>query len=139
MYATADGKESGGVFINANSVDRASAQKIGKGIDQRFAWMLPLSLAKTGARPEEVLEDLQENLINADGIIIMYGAVGPAWVAQQLRLYRKLAPRRKRPPRLLALVTAPPLPKPPISIGLPRLVTIEIDALPRVLEQTLLQ
>ena len=126
------------VFIDAGREDRASAEEIGKGMDERFAWAMPISFAGKGRAAEEVRQDLEESLIDADGIVIVYGVVPPSWVRSQLRLCQKLSPRRRRPLRLLALVLAPPLPKPPIPIGLPGLLTIEIDALLPVLEQRLL-
>jgi TIR domain len=114
------------IFINADTVDKASADAIRESLGDRFGWVMPLSLYDTDAKPDELQQDMEANLINSEGLFIVYGAARPAWVASQLQLYRKLAPRRKQSPRLLAVVKAPPEPKVPLSIGLPGLVTVEI-------------
>jgi hypothetical protein len=128
------------IFINADRVDRASAEMIGKLLgDRGVDWVLPLSSGGGNARPEELRRELEENLIECDGMIIVYGAAPPAWVQQQLRLYRKLAHRRKSPPRLLALVQAPPMPKASIPIRLPGLIKIDMEGVSEALDRALSQ
>jgi hypothetical protein len=125
------------VFINADTVDRVSADRIRDSLGDRFGWAMPLSLVVPDARPDELQEDMETNLINSEGLIIVYGAARPAWVTGQLQLYRKLAYRRKKSPRLLAVVNVPPEPKAPISIGLPGMMTIGIDHVAEALSSAL--
>ena len=120
------------IFINADPVDKASADAIKESLGDRFGWSMPLSLYDSEARPDELQQDMEANLINSEGMFIVYGAARPAWVTSQIQLYRKLAPRRQSSLRLLAVVQAPPAPKAPISIGLPGLLTIEIDRVSEV-------
>jgi hypothetical protein len=125
------------VFINADKVDKTSADVIKDSLGGRIGWALPLSLVDPNAKPEELQEDMETNLINSDGLVIVYGAVRPAWVTGQLQLYRKLASRRARNPRLLAVVNVPPEPKPPISLALPGMRTIGIDRIVEVVNSVL--
>jgi hypothetical protein len=125
------------VFINADKVDKTSADAIKNSLGGRFGWALPLSLVDASAKPEELQEDMETNLINSDGLVIVYGAVRPAWVTGQLQLYRKLASRRAKSPRLLAVVNAPPEPKAPISIALPGMMMVGIDRIAEVVNSVL--
>jgi hypothetical protein len=126
------------IFINADTVDRENADAIRDSIGGRFGWSLPLSLTDAEARPEELQRDMEENLINSEGMLIVYGAARPAWVTSQIQQYRKFAPRRNSHLRLLAVVKAPPPgQKAPISIGLPGLLTIEIDRVAEVANNVL--
>ena len=127
------------LFINADPVDRESVDRIRETIGDRIGWTMPLSFCDGKAPPEELQQDTESNLINSDGLVIVYGAVRPAWVTKQLQLYRKVAPRRAKSPRLLAVVEAPPEPKTPISIGLPGLLTIGMDRIGEVVNSALLQ
>jgi hypothetical protein len=120
------------IFINADPVDKASADAIKDSLGDRFGWSMPLSLYDSQARPEELQEDMESNLINSEGMFIVYGAARPAWVTSQIQLYRKLAPKRQSSLRLLAVVQAPPAPKAPIPVGLPGLLTIEIERVAEV-------
>jgi TIR domain len=125
------------IFINADTIDRASADAIKDCLGDRFGWSMPLSLYDGDAKPDELQENMESNLINSEGLFIVYGAVRPAWVTSQLQLYRKLAHRRKKGPRLLAVVEAPPGPKAPLPIGLPGLMTIGIDRVQEVINNVL--
>jgi hypothetical protein len=127
------------VFINADPVDRESADLIKNSLRDRVGWAMPLSLFDRTAQPEELQQDMETNLINSDGLMIVYGAARPAWVTNQLQLYRKLAPRRTKSPRLLAIIEAPPQPKAPISIGLPGLLTMNIGLVDDAISSAFLQ
>ncbi len=115
------------LFINADSVDKANADVIKDSLGGRFGWSMPLSLYDADATPEELQQDMEHNLINSEGMVVLYGAVRAAWVTGQLQLYRKLAPRRQKSLRLLAVVELPPAPKPRLPIGLPDLKMVGID------------
>lgn len=125
------------LFINADAADRANADAIKSLLGGRFGWAVPLALYDEDARPDELQADMEHNLINFEGMVIVYGAARPAWVSSQLQLYRKLAPRRQKTPRLLAIVEAPPAPKAPLPIFLPGLETVGIDRLAELVNSRL--
>jgi hypothetical protein len=133
------GDTSNVVFINADKVDKATADAIKDSLGDKVGWAMPLSLMVPDAKPDELQEDMESNLINSEGLIIVYGAVRPAWVTGQLQLYRKLASRRMKSPRLLAVVQAPPEPKSPISISLPGMRTIGVERVAEVVNNVLAQ
>jgi hypothetical protein len=118
-------------------VDKASADAIKESLGGRCGWTMPLSLVAADAKPDELQEDMESNLINSEGLVIVYGAARPAWVTGQLQLYRKLAARRAKSPRLLAVVNAPPEPKTPLPISLPGMLTIEIGRIAEVVNSVL--
>jgi hypothetical protein len=123
------------IFINADKVDADNANAIRDSLGERFGWSLPLALTDSDALPEELQKDMEENLINSEGMFIVYGAARPAWVNSQIQQYRKLAPRSSL--RLLAVVKAPPSGQKPLSIGLPGLLTIEIDRVAEIANRLL--
>jgi TIR domain len=125
------------LFINADTVDKPNVDAIKDSLGGRFGWAVPLSLYHDDAKPDELQHDMESNLIHSEGMVIVYGAVRPAWVAGQLQLYRKLAPRRQKSPRLLAVVEAPPGPKAPLPIFLPGMVTVGIDRIAEVVSRAL--
>jgi len=125
------------LFINADKVDKASADAIKDALGDSVGWTIPLSLADGDAKPDELQQDMESNLITSDGLVIVYGAARPAWVTSQLQLYRKLAPRRAKSPRLLAVVNAPPEPKTPLPIGLPGMMTLRIESVAEVVKRAL--
>ncbi len=125
------------VFINADKVDKATADAIRDSLGDKVGWAMPLSLVVTDAKPDELQEDMESNLINSEGLVIVYGAARPAWVTGQLQLYRKLASRRAKSPRLLAVVKAPPEPKAPISISLPGMMTIGVERIAEIVNSVL--
>ncbi len=62
------------------------------------------SPAPTSARRSRILQgssedvrlDLEENIVECDALVMVYGETTPVWVRGQLRLYPKLKHRRKR-------------------------------------------
>jgi hypothetical protein len=125
------------VFINADPIDRESADAIKERLGDHVGSAVPLSLYAGDVRAEELQADMERNLMESDGLLIVYGAARPAWVTGQLQLYRKFAPRRTRQLRFIAVVEAPPAPKAPISVRLPGMMTIDIDAVAQVVNSRL--
>lgn len=103
------------VFINAEKSDLNLAEQIKSYIGRYAAAFLPVNEGK----PEEIRRDTEENIVDCDGLLVVYGDGSAAWVRQQLRLYNKLAPQREKPIKLLALVEAPPDSKPEINVQIP--------------------
>jgi hypothetical protein len=52
-------------------------------------------------------EDIDENLINCDGLFLIFGEAPAHWVRAQLRRYIKVAGRRERTPRCKTILLAP--------------------------------
>jgi len=52
-------------------------------------------------------KDIDENFINCDGLLLVFGMAPADWVRGQLRRYFKLAPRRERAPRCKKILLAP--------------------------------
>jgi hypothetical protein len=121
------------IFINADPVDKSSADGIKDRLGDRVGWLMPLSLLHDGKanpedlKPEYLQQDMESNFIDADGLFFVYGAVTPSWVRNQLNQYRKLEHRRTAKPRFLAVVEEPLGKKSPLGINLPGLVTIGIN------------
>ena len=64
---------------------------------------------------EEVRLDLEENIVECDALVMVYGETTPVWVRGQLRLYSKLKHRRKQPLKALAHLFRPAGYRSPIS------------------------
>jgi CheY-like chemotaxis protein len=104
------------VFINADKEDADIAKILQAEFGRHhFAAVVPT----LDGMAEEVRADLEENIIECDALVLVYGHSTPVWVRGQLRLYNKLKARRTEPPRLLALYTGPPPTKPDIGFTFP--------------------
>ena len=75
--------------------------------------------------PEKVRKDLEENLKDCDGLVLIYGASEPSWVRDQLRQSRKILSQRQRALVALAIYLGPPEQKPELAIALPELMTLD--------------
>ena len=69
--------------------------------------------------------DLEENIVECDALVMVYGETTPVWVRGQLRLYSKLKHRRKQPLKTLAIYLGPPESKPDIGMDLPEVKRID--------------
>ena len=103
------------VFINAEKRDFNLAKRIQNHVETVAASALPLNAGSA----EEIRTDIEENMIDCDGLLIVYGDGSAAWVHQQLRLYNKFLPRRQKPIKLVAIIEAPPEDKPDIGVRIP--------------------
>lgn len=93
------------VFINADHSDLEYARKVrDEFVQNGFLASIPLD------RGEEM--DLQgylrENLIECDGLVMIYGNTSPIWATRSLRHFNKLRASRDAPPRLVAVLVGPP-------------------------------
>jgi hypothetical protein len=122
------------IFINANIVDRDIVDYIIKEHLARFrlAWRVPLWWYDEKASCEELDEDLRQNLIDADGIMVVYGQAPVAWVIGQLAQIKKNLSRRSTMPRFVVVVDAPP-PKPPLPIG-SGVMTITLEKISEIVD-----
>lgn len=113
------------VFIDADRDDR----DIAKALQAEFSrHKFPVAIAALDGPAEEVRADLEDNIVECDALVVVYGQTTPVWVRAQLRLYNKLKARRSEPPRVLALYTGPPTEKPDVGFALPEVREIDCRA-----------
>jgi len=111
------------IFINADADDLDLAQKLEKKFEKQMATVLPM---RTGAAAE-VRIDLEENYLDCDVVVFVYGSTSPSWVRGQMRLFNKVKGRRQKPPRAIAVLIAPPFDKPDIGMRYPGASEIVLD------------
>ena len=116
--------------VNLDYNGRDTADALCRYLKQRgISYALPITSKEAEKiKQEEFREDLEANLLECDGMIVVYGRVSNIWVRAQLRLFHKLAYRREKPARALAVVEWPPSPKDPVDVGLLNLKTIDCTA-----------
>jgi hypothetical protein len=108
------------VFLNSEASDRAFAAEIRAAIGDRVYWIEPLRIGSAA----EIRQDLEQNLMECDAVVLVYGAnLGRAHA--QLRQVQKLARLRDRPIRAILVIDAPPANKPELGFALPGMTVIE--------------
>lgn len=118
-------RPTGLVFINAEQNDLPLTDQLKQIITQNGGgYVLPLQAGD----PAAVRSDLEQNLLDCDKLMIVYGATTPTWVREQLRYARKVLPRRDHELQGLAVYHGPPPPKAPIGFELPAQLTIDGSA-----------
>ncbi len=75
---------------------------------------MPVQIGKSA----EIREDLEQNLLECDGVIVVYGETPVTWVREQLRQCRKILSMRERPLKALAVYVGPPEQKVPLDLRL---------------------
>ncbi len=109
------------VFLNADRVDHSLAEEVSRVVDKfGMGYAMPLREGD----PAEIRQDLEKNLIQCDGVIVVYGAVTANWARGQLRQCRKIMSRRERPLKALAVYEGPPEEKVPLDFKLPDMMVI---------------
>lgn len=109
------------IFLNAHNADDDLAQEIDKVLEK---YQLGCALPLRGGKPSERRKDLEGNLLDSDGVIVVYGKVTVAWAREQLRYCRKLNRKREEPLRAWAVYDGPPEDKENLGISFPDLHTI---------------
>jgi hypothetical protein len=108
--------QSGFVFIDADRKDLDVAKQIQNEFRRHnLSTMMPALDGPADA----VRADLEENLIDCDALVLVYGDTTPLWVRGQLRLFNKIKARRAAPPKILAIYTGPPEKLVDLGISLP--------------------
>jgi len=118
------------IFINCDATDVDKAQIIGEHLRGSYDWARPPYEGKKKTR--ELRQTIENNLIECDGLFIVQGE-NPAWVFDQLQLFRKLRQRRTKDARVLAVVQTSDHPVELRGIGLAGLRTIHIDEVATIL------
>jgi hypothetical protein len=119
------------IFINCDAVDIERADDIGQHLGGTVDWVRPLYEEKPKAK--ELQKRIESNLIDCDGLFIVFGLTRPGWVHDQVQLYRKLRPRRTKEPQVLAVVQAGPKPRELKGFGLAGLKIIGLSDIPDII------
>lgn len=110
------------VFINADGSDLALAKDLKRALaDANFSAAVPFLQGSA----EDIRLDLEENIVDCDALLMVYGQSPPVWVRGQLRLYAKLKHRRRAPLKALAIYLGPPEAKPDLGMDLPECQEID--------------
>ncbi len=110
------------IFINADGSDTKIAEDLRREFTSaHVSAAVPILQGSS----EDVRLDLEENIVECDALVMVYGEATPVWVRGQLRLYSKLKHRRKQPLKALAIYLGPPETKPDIGMDLPEIRRIE--------------
>jgi hypothetical protein len=111
------------VFVNADRDDLDVARQLAEVFAARGVecyWPI------FEGSPERVRQDLEDNLSECDGLVLIYGASEPAWIRDQLRQGRKILSQRERALAALAIYLGPPpQEKKEIAVALPDLLVLD--------------
>jgi len=106
------------VFVNMETADRPLAEKVCTVLDRHgIGYSLPID----SGDPAEIRADLKSNLLDSNGIIVIYGTSTAVWVRRQLMEGRKILSQRDRPLEAFAVFEGPPEQKCQIDLKLPNL------------------
>jgi hypothetical protein len=104
------------IFINADRSDIDLAENLRREFrSANLSAAIPMLQGST----EDVRLDLEENIVECDALLMIYGQANPVWVRGQLRLHSKLKHRRREPVKAFAICLAPPESKADIGMDLP--------------------
>ncbi len=112
------------VFVNADVGDQALADKVSAMVQDRgFALVRRLHEGS----PQELRLELEQNLLDCDGMLVIYGKTNGRWVGHQMRQVYRCFPQRAKALRALAVGMHPPPPPPksPIGVMLPNTRILE--------------
>jgi hypothetical protein len=112
------------VFINAQQEDTEIAKTLrGEFSKHKFPSILMTSTAKAADNRAK----LDENIVDCDALIVVYGQASPEWVERVWKHYFKVKYKRqdRGDPRVLAQYIGPPPEKDPLTIFVPDLHEID--------------
>jgi hypothetical protein len=93
------------VFVNMETSDRPLAEQVCSVLDRSgVGYSMPMQ----SEDPAKNRRDLEQNLLDCTGIIIIYGCSTVDWVRQQLLESRKILIRRESPIQAFAVFEGPP-------------------------------
>lgn len=93
------------VFIHADDPDLDYARQVRDEFAREgFYAAIPLQ----GGAQGDLQAYLRENLLDCDGLVMIYGNTTPVWATRNLRHFNKLRSRRSLPPKLVAILVGPP-------------------------------
>ncbi|MEM6891104.1 MAG: toll/interleukin-1 receptor domain-containing protein [Pseudomonadota bacterium] len=110
------------IFIGADRTDMPLAEELLQALSARG---LPVAVPIYEGTPEEIQEDLKENLIDSDSVIFVHGAAPTKWVRSFMRRLSRSLADRSEPPDCTAMVKAPPPKSEGINFAFPNLQVID--------------
>ena len=93
------------IFIGADRADMPLAEELLLALSKRG---LPVALPIYEGTPEEIQQDLEENLIDSDNVVFVHGDAPTTWVRGFLRRMGRSLAARQSPREYQALIKAPP-------------------------------
>jgi len=118
------------IFVNAGVEDIVQAEQLSQILGELNCMCLTPMVEGT---PEKIREDLEANLIECDGLIMLYGNISPDWVRSQFRNLPRLLPKRlkqdpPKPLKAIAICKGEPAGRPNPGVSFPGLKTIDLSA-----------
>jgi len=111
------------IFVNMESSDRPLAEKVCHELErQGVGYSRPLS----SGDPSDIRGDLEDHLLECNGLIVIYGSSTAVWVRRQLLKCRSMLSKRERPIQAFAILEGPPEEKSSIECMFPNLQLIDL-------------
>jgi len=108
------------VYVDTDPADRELALAIGQELSRAgIACYFPLD----AGTPEQIRKDVEANLRDCDGVLVVYGSSEIDSVRTRLRFDSKIVSQRESPPATLAIYEGPP----PDALKLKRLLASMMD------------
>jgi TIR domain len=104
------------IFINADRSDVDLAQTLMNEFQHRGCNAV-LPMEDGAASAKDVETDLEANLMDCKGLLLVYGNASLGWVRAQARRLFKLESRRQEPLRVKSILFGPPPRKPDIGVA----------------------
>lgn len=109
------------VFLNTNEHDRQLGKDLGELLKQKqIGFALPMAKGD----PVEIRQELEQWVLDCDGLIIVYGIATYQWARAQIMQCRKMLVKREQELKALAIFEGPPEEKDPLDIELPGMHTL---------------
>jgi len=112
------------VFVDSEKGDQALAKEVGTALASQGIscyWSL------NDGTIEEARKDLEANLLDCNGVVIVYGSGERTWVRERLRLGEKVLIRRANRP-VLAICQGPPPKKGDLNLAVPDIQFMDCSA-----------
>ncbi|MEM5493346.1 toll/interleukin-1 receptor domain-containing protein [Hoeflea sp. AS16] len=110
------------IFIGADRTDMPLAKELLQALSKRG---LPVAVPIYEGTPDEIQEDLTENLIDSDSVIFVHGAAPTKWVRSFMRRLSRSLADRSGPPDCTAMIKAPPPKSEGVNFSFPNLQIID--------------
>lgn len=110
------------LFVNRDKTDNKIAKDVK---DFLVGYGAGVVLPMDKGTPSEIREDLEQNLLECDGVIIIYGNITVSWVRKQLQQSWKILTKRETLLPALAIFEGPPLEKDELNLELPNMQILD--------------
>ena len=115
------------IFINTTMDDQALGEEIGEWLEEQgLGFCLPI--LEEDVSPADKRQDLEENLLDCDGVIMPYEPKSLKWIREQLRYCRRLQGKREHPLKTIGVFNKTDQ-KPSLGMKLPNLHILDCSSL----------